>query len=121
MQGIVKARAAVELVRVGADSAPETFFRLALTDAGLPEPELQLRLVPGDTCSPAADMGYRQQRIAIQYDGGHHLTREQQSRDNRRDHIFHAAKWRYFKFNADDLAEDFRRAVNQVRLALQAA
>jgi hypothetical protein len=121
MQGIVKARAAVELVRVGADSAPETFLRLALTDAGLPEPELQLKLVPGDTYSPAADMGYRRQRIAIQYDGGHHLTREQQSRDNRRDHVFNTAGWRYFKFNADDLAQDFRRAVNQVRLALRTA
>ena len=46
MQGIVKARAAVELIRIGADSAPETFLRLALVDAGLPEPELQVRLLP---------------------------------------------------------------------------
>jgi hypothetical protein len=118
MQGIVKARAAVELARVGADSAPETFLRLALTEAGLPEPELQLQVVPEDPYSPAADMGYRRQRIAIQYDGGHHLTREQQSRDNRRDQVFSTAGWRYFKFNADDLARDFRRAVTQVRLAL---
>jgi len=119
LQGIVKARAAVELIRVGADSAPETCLRLALLDAGLPEPELQLQIVPGDPWSPAADMGYRKQRIAIQYDGGHHLTREQQSRDNRRDQVFNTAGWRYFKFNADDLAKDFRRAVNQVRLALR--
>ena len=119
LKGIVKARTAVELVRCGADSAPETFLRLALTDAGLPEPELQLRMVPGDPYSPAADMGYRRQRIAIQYDGGHHLTREQQSRDNRRDACFNSSGWRYFKFNADDLAQDFRRAVGQVRAALR--
>jgi len=119
LKGIVKARAAVELIRPGADSAPETFLRLALTAAGLPEPELQLRIVEADAYSPAADLGYRAHRIAIQYDGGHHLTREQQSRDNRRDETFNAAGWRYFKFNADDLAQDFRRAVNQVRLALR--
>jgi hypothetical protein len=119
LKGIVKAREAAELVRPGSDSAPETFLRLALTAAGLPEPELQLRIVPNDPYSPAADLGYRAQRIAIQYDGGHHLTREQQSRDNRRDESFNAAGWRYFKFNADDLAHDFRRAVNQVRIALQ--
>lgn len=119
LKGIVKARAAVELIRPGADSAPETFLRLALTAAGLPEPELQLRIVKDDPYSPAADLGYRAHRIAIQYDGGHHLTREQQSRDNRRDETFNAAGWRYFKFNADDLAQDFRRAVNQVRLALK--
>jgi hypothetical protein len=120
LKGIVKAREAAELVRSGSDSAPETLLRLALTAAGLPEPELQLRIVPDDPYSPAADMGYRAQRIAVQYDGGHHLTREQQSRDNRRDETFNAAGWRYFKFNADDLAVDFRRAVNQVRLALGA-
>lgn len=121
LKGIVKAREAAKLNRCGADSPPETFLRLALSAAGLPEPELQLRLVEADPYSPAADMGYRAQRIAIQYDGGHHLTREQQSRDNRRDETFNAAGWRYFKFNADDLAHDFRRAVNQVRIALQSS
>lgn len=119
LKGIVKARQALELIRQGSDSAPETFLRLALTDAGLPEPELQLRVVPGDPYSPAADLGYRRHRIAIQYDGGHHRTREQQSRDNRRDESFNAAGWRYFKFNADDLADDFRGAVLRVRAALR--
>ena len=119
LKGIVKARQALELIRPGSDSAPETFLRLALTDAGLPEPELQLRLVPADPYAPAADLGYRRHRIAIQYDGGHHRTREQQSRDNRRDEWFNAAGWRYFKFNADDLADDFRGAVLRVRAALR--
>ena len=119
LKGIVKARQALELIRPGSDSAPETFLRLALTGAGLPEPELQVRIVPGDPYSPAADLGYRKQRVAIQYDGGHHQTREQQSRDNRRDESFNAAGWRYFKFNADDLAGDFRGAVQRVRAALR--
>jgi hypothetical protein len=118
LQGIVKARLAADLIRSGADSAPETFLRLALTAAGLPEPELQVRIVPGDPYSPAADLGYRKHRIAIQYDGGHHLTRGQQSRDNRRDEMFHAAGWRYFKFNADDLQGGFRAAVRRVGAAL---
>ncbi len=121
LQGIVKARLAAELIRPGADSAPETFLRLALTAAGLPEPELQVRIVPGDPYSPAADLGYRTQRIAIQYDGGHHLTREQQSRDNRRDEMFNAAGWRYFKFNAEDLQGGFRAAVRRVGAALHGA
>jgi very-short-patch-repair endonuclease len=120
LKGTVKAREAAKMIRAGADSAPETFLRLALTAAGLPEPELQLRIVPEDLWSPAADLGYRAQRVAIQYDGGHHLTREQQSRDNRRDEFFNAAGWRYFKFNADDLAKGFRGAVSRVRAALQA-
>lgn len=121
IQGIVKARHAMELIRTGADSAPETFLRLALTAAGLPDPELQLKLVPDDPHSPPTDLGYRKQRIAIQYDGAHHRTPAQQSRDNHRDEVFTSAGWQYFKFNADDLANNFRSAVRKVSLALRTA
>lgn len=40
VRGIRKAKAALELCRVGADSAPETKLRLALGRLGLPEPTL---------------------------------------------------------------------------------
>lgn len=117
MKGVEKARLALDEMRVGADSFPETFLRLALLDARLPEPELQLRLDPDDVRSPAADLGYRRYRIAIQYDGAPHLTREQQSRDNRRDEAFHAAGWAYFKANSDDLASGFESLIARIRKA----
>jgi hypothetical protein len=44
LQGIVRAREALELMRVGSDSAPESLLRLAMLDAGIPEPELQVTL-----------------------------------------------------------------------------
>ena len=117
LQGVEKARLALEEMRVGADSYPETFLRLAMGDAGLPEPELQVKLNPQDPWSPAADLGYRRYRIAIQYDGAHHLTRQQQSRDNRRDEAFLSAGWSYFKLNADDLADGFARAIGRIKKA----
>ncbi|WP_308113809.1 hypothetical protein [Arthrobacter sp. ISL-30] len=117
MKGVEKARLALDEMRVGADSFPETFLRLAMLDARLPEPELQLRLDPQDELSPTADLGYRRFRIAVQYDGAHHLTREQQSRDNRRDEAFVCAGWSYFKVNADDLAEQFRGVIARIRRA----
>ena len=117
MKGVEKARLALEEMRVGADSFPETFLRLALLDAGLPEPELQVRLDPDNDRSPAADIGYRRHRIAIQYDGAHHRTREQQSRDNRRDAAFVNAGWAYFKANADDLASGFDSFVAGIKKA----
>jgi hypothetical protein len=117
MKGVEKARLALDEMRVGADSFPETFLRLALLDARLPEPELQLRLDPHDDRSPAADLGYRRFRIAVQYDGAHHLTREQQSRDNRRDEAFRSAGWSYFKVNADDLAENFEGVIGHIKRA----
>ncbi|HET7139074.1 MAG TPA: hypothetical protein VFI36_02835 [Arthrobacter sp.] len=117
MKGVEKARLALEEMRIGADSFPETFLRLAMLDARLPEPELQLRLDPADPWSPSADLGYRRLRIAIQYDGAPHLSRDQQSRDNRRDEAFINAGWSYFKFNAIDLAEDFAEAIDRIKRA----
>ncbi len=115
MKGVEKARLALAEMRVGADSFPETFLRLAMRDARLPEPELQLRLDPQSCLSPSADLGYRHFRIAVQYDGAHHLSREQQSRDNRRDEAFRNAGWAYFKVNADDLADGFREVIGRIR------
>jgi hypothetical protein len=115
MKGVQKARLALEEMRVGADSFPETFLRLAILDARLPEPELQVKLDPSDRRSPAADLGYRRYRIAVQYDGATHLTREQQSRDNRRDEAFLSAGWAYFKVNADDLAEGFESVIARIK------
>jgi hypothetical protein len=115
MKGVEKARLALAEMRVGADSFPETFLRLALLDARLPEPELQLRLDPGDRRSPAADLGYRRFRLAVQYDGAPHLTRAQQSKDIRRDEAFRRAGWAYFKANADDLAEGFESLISRIK------
>jgi hypothetical protein len=108
-------------MRVGADSYPETFLRLAMLDAHLPEPELQVRLDPSNPWSPTADLGYRRFRIALQYDGEHHRSREQQSRDNRRDEAFISAGWSYFKVNADDMDEGFNGVIGRVKGAKRRA
>jgi hypothetical protein len=119
LQGVVKAREALELMRVGADSAPETLLRLAIADAGLPEPGLQVPLRPGDARSPSADLGYRHRRVAIQYDGGHHLGEAQIFSDRRRDKAFETAGWTVLVFGKDDHADGFRRAVERIKRALR--
>ncbi|MDX5317908.1 MAG: hypothetical protein LPK38_00895, partial [Actinomycetes bacterium] len=96
----------------------ETHLRLALVGAGLPEPELQVKLDPEDPHSPVADLGYRGARIAIDYDGATHLTSEQQSRDIRRSRAFTLAGWRHVTANCDDAAEGFRTVVGVVRRLL---
>ncbi len=121
LQGVVRARQALDLMRVGADSGPETLLRLAITDAGLPEPELQLPLRPGAGPSPTADLGYRRRRLAIQYDGGHHLLEDRILSDRRRDKSFKAAGWTVLIFGKDDLADGFQRAVVQLKHTLRTA
>ncbi|WP_255771746.1 DUF559 domain-containing protein [Pseudarthrobacter sulfonivorans] len=121
LQGIIRAREALDLMRVGADSAPESLLRLAIMDAGLPEPELQVALRAGDARSPSADLGYRRRRIAIQYDGGHHLGDAQIHSDRRRDKAFEAAGWTVLIFGKEDSADDFQRAVVRIKRALRSA
>lgn len=119
LQGIVRAREALDLMRVGADSAPESLLRLAIADAGLPEPGLQVPLRPGDARSPSADLGYRHRRLAIQYDGGHHLGEAQILSDRRRDKAFESAGWTVLVFDKDDLADEFQRALQRIKRALR--
>ena len=121
LQGIVRARAALDLMRVGSDSGPETLLRLAMCDAGLPEPELQVPLHPGSLGSPTADLGYRGRRLALQYDGGHHLLPAQILSDRRRNKAFEAAGWTVIILTKDDLADGFWGATARIKGILRTA
>ena len=121
LQGIVRARAALDLMRVGSDSGPETLLRLAMCDAGLPEPELQIPLRPDRPSSPTADLGYSRRRLAVQYDGGHHLMSEQIFSDRRRDRAFEAAGWTVLVLTKDDLADGFADATAKIKRILRTA
>jgi very-short-patch-repair endonuclease len=73
------AAGAVDLVRPGAESRPETLLRLAIRQAGLPEPEVNVEL--RDTCGRflgRADLVYRQWRVIVEYDGDQHRTSTRQ-------------------------------------------
>ena len=119
LQGVVRAREALELMRVGADSAPETMLRLAMADANLPEPDLQIDLWPQNAISPTADLGYRHRRLAIQYDGEHHLLSAQSMSDRRRDKAFELAGWTVLVLNKEDLADGFELAINKIKRHLR--
>ena len=83
---VAVARAAIDLVRVGADSAMETWLRLAVIDAGFPEPELQVEVFDdAGRFLARVDMGWRNMRIALEYDGDHHRERGTFEHDQRRD------------------------------------
>lgn len=113
-RGAEALRRALPRIRVGSDSVAETLCRLALADAGLPAPELQFRLRPGDVYSPTADLAFPEFMLVLQYEGEHHFTPEQQARDQRRDAEFEAAGWTTFKVNKHDLREGFRSLIRRV-------
>jgi hypothetical protein len=123
-RGVRKARAAVELIRVGADSPPETRLRLLLVRAGLPEPELN-HVVWGEDPwggqgSPVLwpDAAYRQWRIALQYEGAHHNGEDQYWRDIRRADTAARFGWLEVRLSRLDLAGVHPAALRKVRSAL---
>lgn len=122
-RGVVKARAAHALVRDGADSPQETALRLALLDAGLPEPELQIELWdPAYSARhPAtADLGYRRWRIAVQYEGAGHDDPVQVARDTQRDAVFQRAGWLVVRVSNSDRRAGFAGTIALIRQAIAA-
>jgi hypothetical protein len=129
-RGVRKARAAVELVRVGADSAPETQMRLALVRAGLPEPVLN-HVVWGEPVAgesqwggePAPvlwpDAAYPQWKIAVQYEGAHHSGADQYLRDIRRPDTTARSGWLELRISRLDLVGARPAVVRKVRAALE--
>lgn len=111
-KGVRLARAALGLVRIGADSFPETALRLALVNAGLPEPHLQVS--PSPAAAFTADLAYPQWKIAFQYDGEHHRSAEQQTTDARRDAWFQSHGWRVIRVTHEDLRNGFLRVIGLV-------
>ena len=67
-------RQAVDLVRVGVDSPPETDLRLLVVRAGLPEPVVNLDIWDGLTWIHRPDLSWPRWRVGVDYDGEHHFT-----------------------------------------------
>lgn len=118
VRGKRRSREALELIRVGADSPPETALRLSLIEAGLPEPELQVPPAPHLAEWFPADLGYPRLKIAIQYDGEPHFSPERARWDQTRNNEFHTRDWLLLLFNRDDHRDQFRRAVRHVDAAI---
>jgi hypothetical protein len=103
-RGVRRAREVVALMREAVGSPQETRTRLALVDAGLPEPEVAVLLKDDrGRAGPTVDLAYRQWKIVIQYEGKHHRTKEQQERDVARDRWCELHGWRVVKVTAADL------------------
>lgn len=93
--GIRRLRRALERVRVGSMSRLETDFRLSASDAGLPEPDLDVEIRDGrGRLIGIADAAYRPQRVLVEVEGDHHRTdRHQWARDIEKHAAYAAEGW----------------------------
>lgn len=123
IRGRRNARLALEFARVGADSVPETKLRLAIGRQRLPEPELRYVVADSTGWELAwPDMAFPRYKVAVNYDGSHHLTAAQKESDIRRDESIAAIGWTSVTVTARHVkAWGFDGVTHRVRAALNRA
>jgi hypothetical protein len=111
---------AIARVRSSVDSPYETFTRLGLVAARLPEPVVQPP-IPTAAGVRHPDLGYLDERILIEYLGDAHRTdRDTWRSDLTRIQLFEDAGYRVILAGADDIAPEAIRAfAARVRRALR--
>lgn len=116
-------RRVLPLVDRGAESPQETRTRLVLIDAGLPRPETQI-VVRGEYGEFVGriDMGYRDLKVGIEYDGQQHWTDPQQRQhDIDRQVALADAGWVIIRVSAELLRYREATLIGRVRDAMCAA
>lgn len=117
--GVSALRDAFGRIRTGSWSRLETWVRLILVDAGLPEPELNY-----DAFDDAGhflgciDLAYPELKIAIEYEGAHHWrTAEQFQRDIDRLNRLVEAGWRIVRLTGSHVFSTPSEVVRRVSVA----
>lgn len=122
-RGMARLRPILPLVDGGAESPQETRTRLVLIDAGFPKPETQIEVVDGYGIFVArVDMGYRDLRVGVEYDGPQHWTDpKQRQRDIDRHVALVALGWVIIRVSAELLRYREATFIGRVEDAMYAA
>lgn len=109
---------ALPRLRRPVDSPRESLLRLILVAGGLPEPEVQFAVTTSQGIRHA-DLGYRDARLLIEYQGDDHRTsRKRWLEDLTRRQLFEDAGYRVMELGAADLVDE-HALVARVRRALR--
>ncbi len=102
-RGLRRLRTSLALMDAGAQSPKETWLRLLLIAAGLPEPTTQIMVHAGDYIPLAyLDLGWEEFKVAAEYDGDQH-------RSDRRQYVKDIGRWTL----VTDLGWTLVRVVNE--------
>ena len=121
-RGVRRLTAMLELVDGGAESPRETQLRLLLVEAGLPKPQTQIEFRDRrGRVRVRADMGWREWKVAVEYDGVQHWSdARQRSWDIERIALLEASGWTVIRVSAEMLRRP-HVIVGRVIAALRAA
>ncbi|MDL9980474.1 endonuclease domain-containing protein [Microbacterium sp. ASV49] len=122
-KGALALREALPRVRAGAASRPETWLRLTIVDAGIPEPVADLDVYDDrGRYLGTIDLGYPERKIALEYEGDHHRTdRDQWNRDLRKHRALMAAGWHVVRVTSQMLFGDTGPLLAEIRRAIRAS
>ncbi|MFN8072536.1 MAG: DUF559 domain-containing protein [Mycobacterium sp.] len=116
--GVARLRCTLPLCDGGAESPQESRLRLILLRGGLPRPETQIAF---PQLRIRVDLGWRQWRVAIEYDGVQHWSdARQRAWDIERIALLEAAGWVVVRISAAMLARP-EAVVARVRSRLRAS
>ncbi|MFI6064737.1 DUF559 domain-containing protein [Micromonospora sp. NPDC051227] len=119
LRGVRQARQLIPLADGRAECRQESQLRLILIDGGLPPPEPQLWVTDRHGIPLyRLDLGYRERRIGIEYDGLSHLNRDRIRHDRERINWLAAAGWRMRYFTDRDLYRRPEHIKATIRAAL---
>jgi hypothetical protein len=117
-RGVARLRSTLELVDGGAESPQETRLRLLIVSGGLPPPETQIEF---RDLRIRVDMGWREWKVAVEYDGVQHWTdRRQRAWDLERIVQLEAAGWVVVRVSADMMSRP-KVIVERIAVKLRAA
>lgn len=116
-RGAKKLREAIERVRTGVDSRPETWLRLILIDDGLPDPVVNEAIFSSSGLRLGKpDLAYPWARLLFEYEGDEHrVNKERFRRDIARRETFEADQWRVIRVVPDDIFTNQRAFLIRVR------
>ena len=104
LRGVRQARELIDWADPRPECPQESHLRLVLLDGRLPPPEPQVWVDNGyGTPMYRLDLGYRERRIGIEYDGSSHLDVSRMTNDRYRHNWLVAHGWRIRYFTARDL------------------
>lgn len=121
-RGKTRAAEALDLLRPGAESRPESLLRLAIVRDGMPEPELNGEVVDEDGVRIGwVDLLYRAYRTIVEYDGDQHrVDTSQYDKDVHRLEALSTVGWRVVRVTKRDLFGDRTACLARIRRALLA-
>jgi hypothetical protein len=117
-RGVARLRSVLPRVDGGAESPQESRLRLLIVGGGLPAPVTQIRF---PDLRIRVDMGWREWKVAVEYDGVAHWTdRRQRSWDIDRIALLEERGWAVVRVSAEMMTRP-HVVIERVRTKLRAA